>query len=408
MPKPLRIFIAGDYSQDGAPGTVALAEFLENHPDALVLDENPFANISGYSSTVADEISLILEPLCLSQEDMMGRIETVAEQLNIFDLLERNPLALSGGQTQLVSLASLLVGEPRPLVLHSLLQGLDAAMRARVLAALESWDADVLWTNPAQPFDEELAFADQVIEPVQRITHEAQLQLEWQLQPETLITENLAISPEAIYPSRRKLFARRPRSPFPLHQGINLIFSPGDLAFLRGPNGAGKTTLFRTLAGIIEPVDGQVRMGQDVVTQLPPAERVKRVSLVGQHAQHRIISSTVEKDLLLGPAAEGEKYMRALADALGLGEALDAETHPHDLTLEQQTLLSIVNALLVMPSVLLLDEPTAHLSLPSIDRLQAVLESYRQAGGIVLCISHHQALASLPDAREINIAEIVA
>lgn len=402
-----RIFLLGDIMQDGAAGHARLQDFLTTHPDALVIDENVFANVSGYASTVADEISLILEPLCLPQNEMKHRMGSVAHALGIDDLLDQNPFRLSGGQTQLVALASIFVGEPKPLVLHALLQGLDVQMRQRVLALVDGWDADVLWTNPAQPFAEEERLATEILGEEPASNHlEALTDILWNLSPVALRAEGLGISPSVTYTAgTRKLFKRQVK-PKALIDNLNLHLKPGDLLMLRGNNGAGKTTLAKTLAGLLQPVDGAVLVGDTPVHALKPEDRVHRIAMVGQHPQHRAIASTVAKDLRIGPATTADNdYLMSLIDALGLRKEFDQNKHPLDLTVGQQTLLSIINALLTRPAILVLDEPTVHLSQSAQQKLLNLIHSYRHAGGTVIGISHSSVFDQAESVIELNLSE---
>lgn len=395
MPKFSRTLITGN----PAPGTADtrhLEYFLAAHPDALVLDSNPHANISGYASTVADEISLILEPLCLPQRQMTNRVENIATQLGITQLLGRNPLELSGGQTQLVALASLLAGEPRPLLLHSLLQGLDQDARSRVLDLLGTWQADILWTNPAQPYPEELEAANQIIRVEEAGKNYSQEHLPWNIALVRLIASDLSISPTSPYRVRKKRFWQAKPHQEPLLNHLNLTLEAGSFLLIQGPNGAGKSTFVRTLAGLLTPLGGQVEVGGRGVHHLSAHERVQAISMVGQYPRYRMIGSNLRTDLLLGPAGEGEKLLEPLARALGLEALLRANPHPHDLSVAEQTLASIINALLVQPSVLVLDEPTANLGVEQTRQLIRVLESYRAAGGSLIVISHDDTLRETP------------
>jgi energy-coupling factor transport system ATP-binding protein len=79
--------------------------------------QNPFNQISGAKYTVFEEIAFGLENIGVPRSDMKGRVERALEMTGISDLADRSPYSLSGGQQQRVALTSILVMEPKVLVL---------------------------------------------------------------------------------------------------------------------------------------------------------------------------------------------------------------------------------------------------------------------------------------------------
>ena len=89
--------------------------------------QNPFNQISGARYTVRGEIAFGLENLGTPRAEMAARVDEVAALLRITDLLDRSPYALSGGQMQLVAIASMLVLRTPVLVMDEPTSQLDPA-----------------------------------------------------------------------------------------------------------------------------------------------------------------------------------------------------------------------------------------------------------------------------------------
>jgi energy-coupling factor transporter ATP-binding protein EcfA2 len=87
--------------------------------------QNPFNQISGARFTVREELAFGLENRGIVREEMLARVAGVAELLRLTPLLDRSPYALSGGQMQLVAIASMVVMAPPVLVLDEPTSQLD-------------------------------------------------------------------------------------------------------------------------------------------------------------------------------------------------------------------------------------------------------------------------------------------
>jgi len=105
-------------------GTVEVAG-IESHTSTLnewvmnvgLAFQNPFNQISGAKYTVFEEIAFGLENIGVPSDEMIGRVEAAMKLTDISDLADRSPYSLSGGQQQRVALTSILVMQPKILVL---------------------------------------------------------------------------------------------------------------------------------------------------------------------------------------------------------------------------------------------------------------------------------------------------
>ena len=185
---------------------------------------------------------------------------------------------------------------------------------------------------------------------------------------------------------------------------ISLAVRSGEIVGLVGHNGAGKSTLTRMLAGAERADAGQIYLDGEPAHFRMLTEAIRRgVVLVPQ--QTMIVPHlSVRENLTLGTAAVGartarsagrtsvngvraeEAVLEGMVRDLGLGVNLSVRAER--LRPAAQRLIMIGRALLSRPLVLILDEPTAALSRPEVERLFAILRTMRDRGIAVLYISH--------------------
>lgn len=106
-----------------------------------LVTQNPFNQISGARFTVREELAFGLENRAVPRDEMVERVAAVAETLRLTPLLDRSPYSLSGGQMQLVAIASMVVMAPPVLVMDEPTSQLDPAgtrMVYDVLGALSA------------------------------------------------------------------------------------------------------------------------------------------------------------------------------------------------------------------------------------------------------------------------------
>jgi iron(III) transport system ATP-binding protein len=147
---------------------------------------------------------------------------------------------------------------------------------------------------------------------------------------------------------------------------VSLRIDHGQLICLLGPSGCGKTTTLRLIAGFLEPSDGEIRVGERLVSStaktLPPEQR--SMSMIFQSYAlwpHMTVAENIVYGLRLRKM-DRETIAKKLAAILATTklEAL-AQRYPGELSGGQQQRVALARALIVEPETLLLDEPLSNL-----------------------------------------------
>ncbi|WP_333776708.1 alpha/beta fold hydrolase [Streptomyces sp. IBSBF 3136] len=161
----------------------------------------------------------------------------------------------------------------------------------------------------------------------------------------------------------------------------------GQVLGLLGPNGAGKTTTLRMLMGLIKPDEGEIRLFGHAVR--PGAPVLSRVGAFVEGAGFLPHLSGRENLELYWQATGRPAEDAHLAEALeiaGLGDALARAVRTYSQGMRQR--LAIAQAMLGLPDLLILDEPTNGLDPPQIREMREVMIRYAAAGRTVIVSSH--------------------
>src|SRR5580700_6046641 len=178
---------------------------------------------------------------------------------------------------------------------------------------------------------------------------------------------------------------------FLANDSIDIEIWPRQIHALLGENGAGKSTLVKTIYGLIQASEGEMRwQGEKMVLSGPSEARARGIGMVFQHFS-LFDNLTVAENVALGlDGKESFKDMSARLKEVShvYGLPLDPRREVWQLSVGERQRIEIVRALMQDPKFLILDEPTAVLTPQEADQLFVVLDRLKAEGRAILYISH--------------------
>jgi multiple sugar transport system ATP-binding protein len=174
--------------------------------------------------------------------------------------------------------------------------------------------------------------------------------------------------------------------------GVDLSIHEGEFFVILGPSGCGKTTLMRMIAGLETPTDGDIVIGGERVTELPPRKR--EVAMVFQSYAlypHMTVFDNIAFPLKAKklPKEELRSKVDTAATVLGVDPLLDRK--PRQLSGGERQRVALCRAMVKEPRVLLLDEPLSNLDAKLRTAARAELEMFqRQLGITTIFVTHDQ------------------
>jgi ABC-2 type transport system ATP-binding protein len=172
-------------------------------------------------------------------------------------------------------------------------------------------------------------------------------------------------------------------------EDINFEVHRGEIFGILGPNGAGKTTTLECLEGLRTPDSGDLRIVDiDPVRELP---RLRNIIGVQLQTSGLPASMTVGEAIRFFCAYHGMPPRYDLLDRLGLKEKTGAQYHTLSAGLQRRLALAL--ALTHNPPIIIMDEPTAGLDVPSRVELHELMNELRSRGITILLATHDMAEA---------------
>ncbi|MBQ7625104.1 MAG: ATP-binding cassette domain-containing protein [Clostridia bacterium] len=386
----------------------SLIGFVTQNPDDQIVTDK-----------VWHELAFGLESLGLDTPTVRRRVAEMASFFGIEDWFYKNVCELSGGQKQLLNLASVMVMQPEVLVLDEPTGQLDPIAASDFIGTLGKINRELGTTvvlsehrlEDAFPLSTSVAVLDggriaaqgapaAVAAQLLGVSHKTFLSMPAAMRvwaavdgkspcPVTVrdgrdwfssFAEKNGLSPlppeekrsfgETVIKTRELWFRYEKNAP-DIIRGATFEVKKGEFTAVLGGNGAGKSTLLKLLCGILKPYRGKVTV-------------TEKASMLPQDPQALFFKDTVIEDLK--ECSHDEKALSNAVRLCRLSGLLDR--HPYDLSGGEQQRAALAKLILSDPDILLLDEPTKGLDAEFKASLAKILGELTKEGKTVVCVSH--------------------
>lgn len=409
--------------------------------------------------TVAEDIAFSMENDCIAQDEMLERVDRVAETVDITDFLDHAPNELSGGQKQRVSMAGVIVDDVDILLFDEPLANLDPATGKRAIDLIDR----IHKKNNTTILIIEHRLEDALYRDVDRIIVVGEGRIVADLRPDALLSgsvlkeqgireplyitalkyagcqineadlpqhiESMNLAPyednvrnwfgkvklnkkapdgEPMLTIRDLSFAYTQGQPVLSH--IDFSISRGEMVALVGKNGAGKSTLASLICGFMQPDEGAIYLNGEDLSGYSIKERGEKIGLVMQSPNQMISKQMIYDEVALGLRVRGvseEEVKERVFETLKICGLYPYRNWPVSaLSFGQKKRVTIASILVMNPEVLILDEPTAGQDYRHYTEIMEFLRRIHEDLGItIIMITHDMHLMLEYTDRAIVIAD---
>lgn len=396
---------------------------MQNPDDQIVTDK------------VWHELAFGLESLGCDQKTMRGRVAEMACYFGIQDWFHRDVATLSGGQKQLLNLASIMAMQPEVLILDEPTSQLDPIAASDFLNTVRKINTELGTTViiTEHRLEDIFPYADRavVMEKGRVIADDTpgkvgQLLFEQANPMFAAMPTSVRVyygaggtgeSPLTVRQGRSWLSRRFPNRPEkdaiaapPLPEevkdpalvlkelwfryekdspdilrGVSAEIPTGSLYAILGGNGAGKSTTLKAISGICRPYRGKVTLFGKPVDKYKSSELFHGcLAMLPQDPKSLFVKKTVREDL--SEMTRDKSSIERIAALCQITELLDS--HPYDLSGGEQQRAALAKVLLTEPKMLLLDEPTKGIDSFFKETFAGILSDLKKQGITIVMVSH--------------------
>lgn len=396
---------------------------MQNPDDQIVTDK------------VWHELAFGLESLGTDQKTMRARVAEMACYFGIQDWFHRDVANLSGGQKQLLNLASIMAMQPEVLILDEPTSQLDPIAASDFLNTVRKINIELGTTViiTEHRLEDIFPYADRAVvmeagkviandtpRNIGKLLHEQKNKMFAAMPTPVRVFYGAAGSgdcPLTVREGRNwlsKVFADRqnrkqlPATELPeevedpvlelkelwfryekdspdILRGVSANVPKGSLFAIVGGNGAGKSTTLKAACGICKPYRGKVKIFGKPIEKYKNAELFHNcLAMLPQDPKSLFVKKTVREEL--EEMTKDQAKIRQIAEICDVQHLLDS--HPYDLSGGEQQRAALAKVLLTDPKLLLLDEPTKGIDSFFKEQLAAVLGQLQSQGITIVMVSH--------------------
>ncbi len=372
------------------------------------------------------ELAFGLESLGLPQDEISRRVAETASAFGLGELYERETEELSGGQKQLLSLAAVLVMQPKLLILDEPTAQLDPIAASEFITTVKKLNQDygitvimsehrleevVTVCDRLMVMEKGTIIVDDIPEKAVSCLGDRPDILRGMPSAARLFTElnGRGICPLTVRSGRSfieknygnflkdlpeekyihssnaaiefsNVFFRYEKNSPDILKGMTLKVYEGELFCVLGGNGSGKTSFLKAASGLVKPYSGSIKIFGEKLSSYKNQSLYRNcLTMLPQDVQTVFLKNTVREEL-----EECGANIKELP--FDLSQIMDK--HPYDISGGQQQLVALAKALASDPRLILLDEPTKGLDAMSKLRIISVLRSLTNSGTTVLIVTH--------------------
>jgi len=363
-----------------------------------------------FNLTVEEEVGFGCFNLGLPPEEVSSRVDFSLAAVGMDHCRKRLLYRLSGGEKQLVAIASILAMQPKVMVLDEPLSNLDTKSAKRILAVLTLLNRELGIT--VLLIEHKTTWLVDVVERV-LVMNKGRMVLDGK--PSILREERAYLSDLGVrvpgdpqdhsWCPGKKHSSSRNCSPSEgdviisledisfaydgqkVFENASLKVRQGEFIALVGDNGAGKTTLAHLILGSLRPSKGKIRVSIDGGPR-------QKIGLLLQNPLEQLFCDTVEEEMAFGLHNFGLPVSDVLNEVLSLTGLLELKERPvQNLSRGQQQRLTLAAVLALRPRILILDEPTLGQDWGHLIRFMDFVKELRLKGTTVVLITHDLEIA---------------